>query len=201
MKLITLNLLLLVFLFVSVDASSNTRKRKSFSNRNRDYKGYIGISEGPSFSLGSYPADATIGVSSYFSFGYRFGKNWGLAINSFSTIQGIKNETETSDLLYLGLLVGPQYTLKPSKKLYIDIKPCIGYMVTDSLKIRLVNEVSDGPFTSVVYDLGTSLRYNFSKRWYFSSSIDYLYSTPKFSSGTEIVSSLKIGIGIGYLLK
>lgn len=199
MKRTTSNLLLVVLLLANISVFS-AEKRK-YGSRNRDFKGYIGISEGPSFSLGNYPADATFGISSYFSFGYRFGKNWGLALNSFSTIQGIKNETETSDLLYLGLFAGPQYTLKPSKKLYIDIKPGIGYMVSDSLKIRLANEVSEDPVASLVYDLGTSLRYSFSKRWYFSSNIDYLYSTPKFSIGTKKVSSLKIGIGIGYLLK
>jgi len=98
MKRTTSNLLLVVLLFASISVFS--AEKKKYGSRNHDFKGYIGISYGPSFSLGDFPADAKIGISSSFSFGYRFGKNWGLALNSFSTIQGIKNEMETS-VLYI----------------------------------------------------------------------------------------------------
>ena len=142
-------------------------------SQDSEKKGFIGITIGPSIPIGDF-ADksqdnsdagfANTGLNiNLINFGYRFGKNLGLAASWFGTAYTANIIGEEIMWSLGGLLVGPMYYLPVDEKINFNLKCMIGFTAAQFEIIEL-NE-GESSELGFGFDLGASTHFNLSEKW------------------------------------
>ena len=168
---------------------------------------FIGIVMGPSIPLGDFadnsPANenadyAKTGYSdSFINFGYKIYKNFGVCASfSYNQYDVDKSGTDTWWML-VGIAAGPMFSFPVKNKFYFDLKPKLGYMLTNLVIDGYANEVNMGSGGGI--DLRASFRYNFARRWCILTEAGYIYTNQKFPDGRKKkMQAITPQIGIAY---
>ena len=166
-----------------------------------EHRGFLGFFSGPSFPLVDFAIpqeEGDIGVKKIggggsITFGYRFKENIGISISNFYNFYPAENNETSTHWTVGGYIISPMFSIPVKNKLFIDLKPGVGFADTDL--------VVDNEFTKPGFGLGinlcASVQYNFSKRWCLMTDPRYLYTNQKHGGsdkGTFQTFSLDFGL-------
>jgi hypothetical protein len=166
-----------------------------------DRRGYVGITIGPAIPVGNI-TDVEFGTGVMFAFncGVLFSENTGIVASMFGTNH--PNSYSDVSVGLSGLLVGPLFSfpLTPEGKTEFDLRPTIGFAqasVYDEDDTYNINQ------TRFAFGLGTSFRFNLSRRFSLSANLDYTRATfdqKRLSVNGEgaDLSSICITVGANY---
>ena len=179
-------------------------------------KGYIGISAGPSVPI-RYFADKNNGMAktglhvNFLNLGYLFYDYLGItavcyggsnSMKSDTLWAGKSNEVVTDTLSpwkYGGIMVGPLISLPLSKTVSWDLRPLMGFTVTQ------IPDLGEGTesVSSGALGIGTLLRINLSSNFSLMINADYFSSNPLFPTYgiQQSVETISCGLGFNYRLK
>ena len=179
-------------------------KENNFSVDLFEHKGFLGFSSGPAFPLGEfgiYSQDTEndntpkIGSGGSLFLGYRFTEKIGLSVtNLFNTYSIGKDEAETYWEVG-GYIIGPMFSVHVNDKLFVDLKPGIGFAATD---LVVENEFAKNGI-GLGMNLSASVSYNISKRWCLLAETRYFYCHSKFDEGSRgKFQTFSMEFGIAY---
>lgn len=182
-------------------------------NKTNSRKGYIGLSIGPSIPILDYAksGQANTGLQiNIIDFGYMLSKNIGI----IGTWYGGANSTTDFDNLFSfgGILIGGFTSFPISDKTEFNFRPMLGFSnVTcpETTKIEYwfgnsyVTTVPPDQAISFAFNLGTSLRYNVTKKSSLLLNLDWFSTRPKFKEASfeQQIETISITIGAAYRLK
>lgn len=166
-------------------------------------KGYIGLTIAASIPVGDFASElsgnANTGVHlNLVNFGYLFSENFGISATWF----GGANPLDISGIdpwSYGGLMVGPLLSFPIAEKVEWDFRPMIGYSVTTTPRIGLVEEDA----SAFAFNIGTVFRINVGEKVSLLLSADYFSTNPEFEGFgvSQRVSTIAFGFGIAYRIK
>jgi len=190
----------------------------NLSAQRNERKGYIGLSLGSSFPMGDFKDQdldnedagfAGTGLNLHLlNFGYKFGYTLGVTGSLFGASHPLKFD-EDIDIFndaswsYGGLMGGLLISLPVSEKLDFDLRPMIGFVSGSSPEIKLagITVLEDQRGSGLCFDLGASLRFNFSDKWCGMIDLDYFSARPTFDNDyKQSISTVNLNIGFGYRL-
>jgi len=170
-----------------------------------EHKSYIGIVIGPSLPLGDFKdksssnPDAgfakTGDFGSIINVGYRITENFGISVSLFDNQYNVDKENSLDWWGIGGEMIGPMYTVRLHKRLFLDLKPRIG--LVEAQLIRDTELIEDGRGLGV--NLNSSMQFNITKRISLLVESGYFTSGLKFSSGEKKrFSAYDSGFGAAY---
>ena len=205
-------LLVIIVLFTVSQMSYAQRGRKK-----EGYKGYYGVSIGPSFPMGDFKGTsdtkegqgfAITGIHIAFAnVGYKLAGPFGLAAQVFAganrmDVKSIGFDDKDAYWAYGGVMVGPlgSFDFGP---MTVDVRPVVGlaYVATPELNSNSGGVLFKSDRNSAVsYDLAASLRYHFSEKGCIGLNLDY-FSTKVDFKRDEVSYSQQIStLGVGLVL-
>jgi hypothetical protein len=137
---------------------------------------------------------ASTGGSGSFELGYNIRENIGASAAFLDCQYNVKNSTSDKWWDLVSFNAGPLFTLNLREKIFLDLKPVIGYN-SATLTVDKTEEKSGGGFG--IYP-SAGFRYNFSRRWCALAEAGYIYSNLKFEDGKRAIQVINLGVGIGY---
>ena len=163
-----------------------------------DRKGFIGISLGPSFSVGDFADNLRSNANAVFAewginfnpinFGYIFGQYIGISASWFGAAYSADIIGVDAIWSYGGLMGGPMLSIPVNEKLNFDLKGMVGFVSATSD----LSEYEENEGTGISFDLGASFRYNFAKKWCLLISSDYFISNPKLEEGNQKMTAISL---------
>ncbi len=218
MKTLDKLIAVIILILVTSDSYSQVTQKKSLTDR----KGFIGLSVGPSFATGKFGSSdlqdslagfATTGAIFEINFGYRLGKNLGIAVALRGQSNPFDKAAVTNSLLFTGLsidmeadnwglggLLGGLYLSVPtsaSLKSSFDARVLIGAVSASSPRIKFTitdlgitawseqNSVNASAFGLLI---GGGFRFNVSENVSILTNADFFTAKPEFKD-IRVVSS------------
>jgi hypothetical protein len=189
--------------------------------------GVFGSRDGNKFEDAGF---AQVGLNLKLNGGYNINSNFGITSNiMYSRFQ--LNNKAVNEILgsssnagidvdhwqYWGIVVGPMGTVSLTDDLLLDVKALCGYASANSPQVKFSIEgvpdvqmvTTDKWRDAFTWQVGTQLRYNFSKTAFVIGNVDYQYMKPKWKyditsngTGSDIVIDQKMGalnlnVGVG----
>lgn len=166
-------------------------------------RGYIGLSLGSSIPVGAF-ADPDNGTAkaglqiNLVNFGYLFTKNIGICAIWYGAANPVSAEI-FKPYAYGGILAGPLLSFPIGPVAELDFRPMIGYSATTVAAYRDAEDKA----TAFAYNLGTVLRFNFSRKFSLTFNADYFSTNPHFGiyGFDQNIGTISLGAGIAYRLK
>ena len=176
----------------------------STSESDYQHRSYIAMLLGPSIPLGDLAdKSGAIGsggaksgyISDVVNIGFRIAPKFGItAVGSYSQYE-VDDEIPGKWWGLGGITVGPMFSVPVGNKMYLDLKPRIGFSGAQLQIDETILEDGNG----LAFDLNASLLFNFSRRWCVITEGGYFYTHQKFMSGSEMnIQSLNLALGVGY---
>lgn len=170
-----------------------------------EHKSFFSVLEGPSFPLGDFgdnsPANinadsASRGISGTFTYGRRFNQKIGMVISGCYSQYDVDMTLTGKWWGIASIMAGPMFSYRLKEKLFIDIKPTIGYCNAQSFNTDYLIYSFYG--NGLGLNMSASLMYNFSKRWSFLSEAGYFYTNQKEWGIEKKIKSISTSIGVAY---
>ncbi|MEN9963922.1 MAG: hypothetical protein RL582_1017 [Bacteroidota bacterium] len=189
--------------------------------------GVFGSTEGEKYQDAGF---AQVGFNLKLNGGYSITENFGVASNFMYSRYQLNNKA-VNDFLgssgtdavdadhwqYWGVVVGPVGTVSITDDLLLDIRALAGYASANAPQIKFgIEGVPDVQLSTAdkwkdafTWQVGTQLRYNFSKSAFVVGNLDYQYMKPKWkyditSNGTgsdliieQRMGALNLNVGVG----
>lgn len=224
-SIFTILLLALATTSMSQDAKKTTKINKS---------SYLSISAGLSVPAGDFsttkgvePGFAKTGYNISLNYGYNINSRVGIASSVFYVFHKLNNRA-INDLIgsggptlpsvssdhwqYHGIVVGPMTTFELADNVYLDLKFMAGIANANFPVFKALNQ-STAERWRVAYAMrmGGNIRYNFSDKFCFYSSLDYAYTRPRWpftetvdgetidTDVTQRIENVNLNVGIGYI--
>lgn len=189
--------------------------------------GVFGSTEGEKYQDAGF---AQVGFNLKLNGGYHINENFGVASNIMYSRYQLNNKavndflgTSGTDKVdadhwqYWGIVVGPVGTVPITEDLKLDVRALCGYASANAPQIKFgIEGVPDVQLTTAdkwkdafTWQIGTQLRYNFTKSACVIGNVDYQYMKPKWkydltSNGTgsdliieQRMGALNVNVGVG----
>jgi hypothetical protein len=156
-----------------------------------EHRGFVAITSGPSFPTGNFDTepmngeDLSYGRTDYgvnIYLGFRFSQKFGVFLSEIYNTFPVGTNDTTKYWSVGGIIGGPIFSIPIKEKLFLDLKPGIGY--ANAYLVVDENIVKERDGNGIGINLNVSLLYNYSKRWGFMAELGYFTTQQRFGAGS-----------------
>jgi hypothetical protein len=171
-----------------------------------EHRSFVAMTSGPSFPTGDFDTESVngddlgyvrTGYGGNIYVGFRFNQKFGVFLSQTYNIFPVGIKGTTTYWSVGGIIGGPLFSFRLNEKLFLDLKPGIGYANAYLVVDESIVKERDGNGLGINFNV--SLLYNYSKRWGFLAELGYFTTQQRFGAGsTGKFPSVTPSLGLTY---